>query len=324
MANMKTLIRIVFVIFIANGIDCIGSNNYCCFPKYENIIKDEYDTAESLVNKGWLKAKENNPVLKIFEKNNDNVFTSTENGDEISIKLAENDNSKIEYLNETENKHKLEDKLNLGGKKYAFFEIKTQKEETVYLYCSDVESNWLRYGIFNNKKHKSISVIACDTKNVTNMSNMFSGCSNLTELKLENFDTKNVTNMMRMFSGCSSLKELDLKNFDTTKVTDMTHMFYGCSNLTKLDLLNFNTKNVTSMLGMFSGCSSLTKLDLKNFDTKNVTVMAYMFSGCSSLENLDISNFNTSNVPDKWHRWHMFYKCDKLSDAIKKKILIKK
>ena len=52
MTNMRTLIRIIFVIFIANGIDCLGSNNCCNFPKYENIIKDENITAKSLVNIG--------------------------------------------------------------------------------------------------------------------------------------------------------------------------------------------------------------------------------------------------------------------------------
>ena len=38
-----------------------------------------------------------------------------------------------------------------------------------------------------------------------------------------------------MFSECSNLKELDLENFDTTKVTDMTHMFYECRSLKNLD-----------------------------------------------------------------------------------------
>ena len=39
MVNMRMLIRIVFAIFIANGIDCFGSYNCCNFPKDENIIK---------------------------------------------------------------------------------------------------------------------------------------------------------------------------------------------------------------------------------------------------------------------------------------------
>ena len=68
MVNMRMLIRIVFVIFIANGIDCIGSDICCNFPKDENITKEGNITAESLVNSIWLSKKKNNPVLKIFKK----------------------------------------------------------------------------------------------------------------------------------------------------------------------------------------------------------------------------------------------------------------
>ena len=89
---MKTLIRIVFVIFIANGIDCLGGvcDNCCdCFKgkkeeeeikEYEEIKGNENITVKSLVNKDWYKAKEknkeNNLVLKIFKKKDDNAFQS--------------------------------------------------------------------------------------------------------------------------------------------------------------------------------------------------------------------------------------------------------
>ena len=62
------------------------------------------------------------------------------------------------------------------------------------------------------------------------MNGMFSECSSLIELNLNNFNTNNVTNMNRMFSGCSSLKELNLNNFNTNNVTDMGGMFYRCPN----------------------------------------------------------------------------------------------
>ena len=61
------------------------------------------------------------------------------------------------------------------------------------------------------------------------MSGMFSGCSSLKGLNLNNFNTNNVTNMRCMFDGCTSLKELNLNNFNTNNVTDMSHMFAGCS-----------------------------------------------------------------------------------------------
>ena len=305
---MRILIRIVFVIFIAKGIDCLGSNNYCSFLEYENIIKDEDITAESLVNIFWYSAKKN-LVLKIFEKKDNGIFTSEGNGDKISINLNGKNNHKIAY----QNGH--EDKLKLKDKKYALFEIKTQKEETVYLYCSDVESseyNDIFFGIFVETNHKSISVIACDTEKVTDMSFMFQYCSSLTELDLKNFNTTNVTDMTSMFSECVSLENLDISNFNTTNVTNMSNMFFGCSKLTELNLQNFNTSNVTDMDYMFCMCSSLKELKFgENFNTEKVTKMKKMFYECSSLENLDISNFNTSNVTDMND---MFFGCSSLKN----------
>ena len=67
-----------------------------------------------------------------------------------------------------------------------------------------------------------------------------------------------------MFSGCSSLKELNLNNFNTNNVTNMSDMFYGCSSLKELNLINFNTNNVTNMSWMFSRCLNELKLKIKS------------------------------------------------------------
>ena len=58
--------------------------------------------------------------------------------------------------------------------------------------------------------------------------------------------------MRVIFSGCSLLKELNLNNFNTDNVTDMSLMFYECSSLKEINLNNFNTSNVINMIGMFS------------------------------------------------------------------------
>ena len=121
------------------------------------------------------------------------------------------------------------------------------------------------------------------TDNVTDMSYMFSDCSNLTSLDLSNFNTANVDYMGEMFYGCSGLKYLDVSRFVTENVREMDGMFAGCSSLTSLDVSKFNTADVTSMSSMFAGCSSLTSLDVSMFNTENVTDMNYMFGNCSSL-----------------------------------------
>ena len=137
-----------------------------------------------------------------------------------------------------------------------------------------------------------------NTSKVTDMSGMFSYCSNLKELNLSNFNTSKVTNVREMFVGCSGLTSLHLSNFNTSAVKDMFGMFYGCSGLKEINVSNFNTSAVTNMSGMFSGCSSLTSLNVSNFNTSVVWDMGNMFSGCSGLTSLNLSNFNTSAVVD--------------------------
>ena len=152
-----------------------------------------------------------------------------------------------------------------------------------------------------------------NTANITDMSSMFYGCSNLTSLNLTKFDTKNVSSMYFMFYGCSNLTSLNLTNFNTKNVKDMNGMFGDCTHLTSLDITNFNTAKVTNMGNMFLGCSNLTSLDLTNFNTAKVTDMHGMFKGCSALTSLDLTNFNTAEVRDMNS---MFYMLDESSTAL--------
>ena len=155
----------------------------------------------------------------------------------------------------------------------------------------------------------SLNLSEFDTSKVTNMRYMFYDCKKLSSLDVSNFDTLNVTNMNSMFSYCSSLTSLDLSNFNTSQVTDMYMMFHSCGSLTSLDVSNFNTSNLTSIDNMFSYCGSLTNLNISNFDTSNITDMASVFLSCDSLINLDLSNFDTSKVTNvSW----MFRECSSL------------
>ena len=149
-----------------------------------------------------------------------------------------------------------------------------------------------------------------NTEQVTDMSNMFYGCSALTSLDLSNFNTAKVRDMSYMFYRCSALSSLDLSNFNTAIVTNMSYMFSDCSTLSSLDLSNFNTAIVTNMSYMFNGCSALSSLDLSNFNTAIVTNMSYMFFNCANLSSLDLSNFNTAIVSDMSL---MFGSCSTLS-----------
>ena len=129
----------------------------------------------------------------------------------------------------------------------------------------------------------------------------------------ESIDTSLMTDMSQMFNGCSSLQSLDVSGWDTSKVTDISSMFKGCSSLQSLDVSGWDTSNVTTMNTMFYHCSSLTQLDVSNWDTSNVTNISYMFIGCSSLQSLDVSGWDVSNVTNIDD---IFYNCNKLTTLI--------
>ena len=124
------------------------------------------------------------------------------------------------------------------------------------------------------------------------MSFMFADCSSLTSLEFPNFTTGSVTNMEGLFKGCSSLKSVDISNLDFAMASYINSMFEGCSSLTTLDLSEFDFSVARYANNLFKDCSSLTTLKLPNLATKQ---MSNMFAGCSSLKSLDVSNL-TGNV----------------------------
>ncbi len=63
------------------------------------------------------------------------------------------------------------------------------------------------------------------------MSRMFSKCSSLVELNIENFNTLNANYMYKIFSGNLSLQEINMLNFDTQRAANMDDMFNGCVSL---------------------------------------------------------------------------------------------
>lgn len=164
-------------------------------------------------------------------------------------------------------------------------------------------------GLFEESNIRTIPLL--DTKEVTNMKNMFKNCSNLEEIPEINtsevtnmesmfestnistiplLDTSKVTNMGCMFRYCMNLDHIPL--IDTGNVTDMRYMFHNCNdnNFTTIPLLD--TKNVTTMYNTFLHCSKLVEIPL--LDTSSVSNMNETFNGCTSL--VTIPQLDTRNV----------------------------
>lgn len=140
---------------------------------------------------------------------------------------------------------------------------------------------------------------------------MFYGQVNIENIEIQVFDSRNVTNMENMFGMCINLKTVDVSHFNTSKVTNMDRMFDNCNLLTVLDVSNFDTSNVETMEGMFNVCGA-TILDVSKFDTSKVTTMSVMFN-YTGVEKLDLSNWDTGKVKDMYR---MLNGCNNLTTII--------
>ena len=202
---------------------------------------------------------------------------------------------------------------------------------------------------------KSLDLTNFNTAKVTYMNNMFEGCSALTTIYVSNkFVTDNVSNGSDMFTGCKSLKDYsDSKTDHTyancgpdgyfTPVFDYAEFDNATGTLTfrrglskpegaydlnegdntpewrrekepedgsfvpgeKINIskvvfdASFANARPTSCYKWFDMCTSLTEIEgIENLNTEKVTNMGSMFSGCYVLNLLDVSNFNTQNVED--------------------------
>ena len=144
-----------------------------------------------------------------------------------------------------------------------------------------------------------------NTKEVTDMADMFCKCRDLSSLDVSGFNTEKVTDMSGMFDECISLKLLDVAKFNTANVKSMSNMFYNCQNLASLNVTNFNTANVTNMQGMFSGCPALTTIYASDkFVTGQVTDGSNMFSNCINLKGF----IDCKNNSDKTDHTYANYK----------------
>ena len=105
------------------------------------------------------------------------------------------------------------------------------------------------------------------TSEAKKMDNMFLDCKLLTSLDLSFFDTHKVTDMKQMFKGCSSLKYLNISSFVFSGSNlNMDSMFSGCSSLIELDIKNFGTSTNADKNDIFKGISKNIILRTKNSD----------------------------------------------------------
>lgn len=143
-----------------------------------------------------------------------------------------------------------------------------------------------------------------DFSNVTDFSNMFYNCSNLTTIPL--IDTSKGTNFSQMFYSCSSLTSIP--QIDTSNGTSFGTMFYRCGKLTTIPQID--TSNGTHFAQMFYQCSELTTIPQLN--TSKGTGFGYMFQYCRKI--ITIPQLNVSKCDTTQGIFAAFSQCNALEN----------
>ena len=192
--------------------------------------------------------------------------------------------------------------------------VKNNKDKAKII-IDGIEKELITHYICNNKEKIKVKLKINENENITDMSEMFSGCSTLSYIeRISKLKTGNVTNMSGMFRGCSALSSLEgISKWQTENVTNMSYMFSECSLLSSLEgISNWQTENVSDMSYMFNKCSKLLSLKaISKWKTGKVTDMSYIFNECKLLSSLEgVSKWQTKNVINMRY---MFNECSTLS-----------
>ena len=162
---------------------------------------------------------------------------------------------------------------------------------------------------FKNCNLITQSPITVIKDSVTNIDEIFSGCTNITDISgmvfgsgitnatswiPPNLTTANnvtIKNGVVKFNDCTTLTSC--LNLNLQGVTSLNYFFSNCSNVTEISFNpNTSCSIITSMAACFTKCSKLSKVDVSIIPKTNTSTLFACFSWCSSLKSIKL------DIPD--------------------------
>lgn len=168
--------------------------------------------------------------------------------------------------------------------------------ESVNLSIQSLHSSQGCYAMFKNCSSlvSPPSASQLPTSTVTDMSDMFMGCSSLTSVP--NYDTSSASNMSYMFYGAGLITAPAL---NTAACKDLSYMFFNCKSLTALPTYNYNSAtNVNHMFhNSWNASGALAVYNVMSTNA-NITKHTGTFSQCG----LNLPDYDTvmAQIPTSW------------------------
>ncbi len=142
------------------------------------------------------------------------------------------------------------------------------------------------FGTMNSLETITIKKLNLDK--IRDISQMFSGNSNLVAMDASGLDMSGVRDASYLFFGNQALVSLNMEGWDTGSLETVEAMFRGCSSLTNIPVGSWNTGKVKNFSHAFDGCTSITQINLSKWEIDNANV-AGMFANCNNLCKVDLS-----------------------------------
>ena len=189
-----------------------------CLINYHQEASE--NTVKALVNKDWLNKKEQNDFLLVSLNKTGNIYENTEKKIKIEIEEKKVKNSGYNsYKQKKIKKHyDTNNLLKMLSQTYVLFEIERNDDETIYLYCSDIESTETN-GMFEGcESIQKISVVAGDIAEIKDIHKMFNNCKNIEEIDFNYllFNEESQLQCTEIFANCEKLnciKFVSTENF---------------------------------------------------------------------------------------------------------------
>lgn len=162
---------------------------------------------------------------------------------------------------------------------------------------------------FKNCNLITQSPITVIKDSITNIDEIFSGCTGITDISGMTFGSgitnatswippnlttaNNVTikNGVVKFNDCTTLTSC--LNLNLQGVTSLNYFFSNCSHVTEISFNpNTSCSTITSMAACFAKCSKLSKVDVSIIPKTNTSTLFACFSWCSSLKSIKL------DIPD--------------------------
>lgn len=275
----KTFTLLVFIFIFFYGASAQDFITKWSFPAATTSINFSAQTAGGAVSYTWSASPSGNSGSGSFTMTSAGVVTlsgmTIAAGDVVSLSMQPA-NLRRFYTNPSADAGKLRDVAQWGAVPWTSMNSMFQNCINLNISATDIP----------------------DLSAVTDMSDMFYGCTSLNSpSNINSWNTTTVTNMYRLFWGAAAFNQ-SIGGWNTENVTTMERMFRNATAFNQ-PIGGWNTGNVTTMYRMFNSATAFNQ-PISGWNTGNVTTMLGMFADATSF-NQPIGNWNTSRVGDFYY-----------------------